>query len=162
MKLGNILNVDRVNALQVDTNAYVAEKNTIHKENKVNTQEIQKVIFPEPYENVNPYYTKNDFGKPPPPPIPENHKCNHNHNNIYPKPMFDVKSLLPMLMGGNFNDMLKPLMSMFGGGNSGSSGIGDISKIFELFKPKSKSKIEEKKEDEDISSKFDDMIIIED
>jgi hypothetical protein len=59
-------------------------------------------------------------------------------------------------------DMLKPLMLMFGGGKGGAGGgLGDIAKVFDLFKPKSKPKKEEKKE-EDISSKFDDMIIIED
>jgi hypothetical protein len=57
--------------------------------------------------------------------------------------------------------MLKPLMSMLGGGGTSGGGLGDITKIFELFKPKHQKK-EEKKEEEDVSSKFDDMIIIED
>jgi hypothetical protein len=65
-----------------------------------------------------------------------------------------------MLMSGKFNDLLNPIMSMVGG----KSGGVDIAKIFELFKPKSSVKKEKRiiHEEEDVSSKFDDMIIIED
>ena len=158
MKLGDILNNERVSALGNDRNAYI-EKSNIKSDNKgTSIQSAQKVLFPEAYENASHYYNKNEFSKPSPPeqsPQCEQLKHSCNHNSM---PMFDIKSLLPMLMGGNFNDMLKPLMSMFGG--KGGGGM-DMAKIFEMFKPKSKSKKEEKKE-EDISSKFDDMIIIED
>ena len=44
---------------------------------------------------------------------------------------FDIKSLLSMLMGGNLNDVLKPLMSILGGGKSG--GGMDIAKIFHII-----------------------------
>jgi hypothetical protein len=63
-----------------------------------------------------------------------------------------------MLMGGNPGNLINPLMSMFNGGGNGGF---DLAKVFELFKPKAKNKKEEKK-DEDIPSKFDDFIIIED
>lgn len=153
MKIGNLLNNERVKALGVDKNAYPNRMN-----NNVNTQHAEKVLFPEAYENASHYYNKNEFSKPSPPEPPpqceqSKHSCNHNS-----MPMFDIKSLLPMLMGGKFNDMLKPLMAMLGGNGGGGM---DMAKIFEMFKPKSKPKQEEKKE-EDISSKFDDMIIIED
>lgn len=160
MRLGDLLNDDRVNTLRVEPNAYAIGMKAKGKENKVSSQEINKVIFPEPYENASQYYNRHDFSKPPPPSTEEHNQCN-NHAPLQ-KPMFDIKSLLPMLMNGSFNDMLKPLISMLGGVNTGtgSGGIGDISKIFELFKPKPKPKKEEK--EEEFSSKFDDMIIIED
>ena len=116
----------------------------------VHTNKAQKVVFPEPYENATHYYNRNQFSKPTPPEPPSQPEP-HNHMP------FDIKSLLPMLMSGKM-DVLKPLMSMFGGNLGGGM---DLTKIFELFKPKTKPKKEEKKE-EDISSKFDDMIIIED
>jgi len=154
MKIGNILNSDRVNALQSSPNAYVPSQTKLQN---VNTQ-TKRVVFPEPYENAEHYYNKSQFTKPTPPePSPVEHRSTNNMN-------FDIKSLLPMLMSGKM-DMLKPLLSMFGGGvGSGVVGGMDFAKIFELFKPKSKPKKDEKKEtkEEDISSKFDDMIIIED
>ena len=119
---------------------------------------MSKVIFPEPYESLSTHYSKNDFCSPPKEELKHDPPSKHQNN----APMFDIKSLLPMLMSGKFNDILKPLMGMLGnGGGSLSGGLGDIAKIFELFKPKPKPKKEEKRE-EDISSKFDDMIIIED
>ena len=142
MKLGNRLNYERVQTLQTERNAYVM--NMPRKENLAQTQSAEKVIFRQPYENANPYYNKNEFCKPIPPEPPKNPP----NNNM---PMFDIKSILPMLMSGKF-DMLKPLLSMFGGG-------GEMSKIFELFKPKNKPK---KENDEDSLSKFEDYIIIED
>lgn len=158
MKLGNILNQERVNSM-VETNAY----NTNYK-NTAKTQSMEKVVFSEPYENANRYYNKNIFSSSP-------NNCNNDedckhrsnstcNNSSLNSPMFDIKSILPMLMSGKFNDMLTPLISMFGGNKGSNSGM-DITKIFELFKPKSKQKKEEKK-DEEISSKFDDFIIIED
>ena len=135
MKIGNLLNMDRVNALNIEPNAYIAKQpKHIAAESgtsKVNVANIPKVIFPEPYENARGYYNKSEFVPPPPPHVE---------------------------MSGKL-DMLKPLMSMFGGGKS--SGLSDIAKIFDIFKPKEKAKNAEK-EAEEISSKFDDMIIIED
>lgn len=157
MRLNNILNAERVNALSVDPNAYIMKTKPKQVEQNPRVNGIPKVIFPEPYENAGMHYRKNEFSPPPQePPQPPQHQPQQN------MPMFDFKSLLPMLMSGKL-DILKPLMSMFGGGNGGGSGVGgmDFAKIFELFKPKAKPKKEEKKE-EDISSKFDDMIIIED
>lgn len=157
MKIGNLLNIDRVNALNIEPNAYIAKQpKHIAAErgtSKVNVANIPKVIFPEPYENARGYYNKSEF-VPPPPPHVEHAPQQHQQSNS----MFDIKSLLPMLMSGKL-DMLKPLMSMFGGGKS--SGLSDIAKIFDIFKPKEKTKNAEK-EAEEISSKFDDMIIIED
>ncbi len=155
MRLKDLLNQERVSALYVEPNAYVPRGQKVEN-NRVNTQEVEKVIFPEPYENVSPHYNKHEFYKPAPPEPPK-----QNQPNPMPAPMFDIKSILPMLMSGKYNDMLKPIMSMLGGGNSGAGGMGDIAKIFELFKPKPKAKVKQEK-DEDISSKFDDMIIIED
>jgi len=154
MKLDDILNKDRVNAMSCDVNAY-ARYSTQTKQEKVRTQQMSKVIFPQPYENASRYYNKTELKSPPlsEPPKPNPQQSQNNF-----QPMFDIKSLLPMLMSGKL-DILKPLMSMFGGGNAGG-GLGDMAKIFELFKPKSKTKKEEKVED--VSSKFDDMIIIED
>lgn len=166
MKLGNILNDERVSALKNDSNAYVRAFKSKSKDT-VNTQSAEKVIFPEPYENAGHYYNKNQFNPPPPPDPPCNHEQRHHNqgaNNggggLFNSSMMDMKSLLPMLMSGKFNDVLKPLMTMFGG-SGGASGGFDIAKIFELFKPKSKPKKDEKKEEE-VSSKFDDFIIIED
>ena len=156
MLLRDLLNQERVSALYVEPNAYVARTEYKPKGRNVMAQEVEKVVFPEPYENVSPRYSKHEFYKPEPP-----EPSNQNQPHQMPMPMFDIKSLLPMLMSGKFNDMLKPMMSLLGGGNSGNGGMGDIAKIFELFKPKSKSKPKQEK-DEDISSKFDDMIIIED
>lgn len=153
MNVNDLLNAERVNALGVDPNAYVVKPTPKPKHEPVKTENISKVVFPEPYENATPYYNKHEFSPPPPPNI-------QPQQNTQPNAPFDFKSLLPMLMSGKFNDMLKPLMSMMSGGGSGG-GLGDISKIFELFKPKAKPKKQEKKE-EDVSSKFDDMIIIED
>lgn len=155
MKIGNALNMDRVNALNIEPNAYIAKEPkhiaTGSGASKVNAVNIPKVIFPEPYENARGYYNKSEFAPPPPPQAPPPQP----QQSI---PMFDIKSLLPMLMSGKL-DMLKPLMSMFGGNKGG--GFGDIAKIFDIFKPKEKAKKIEK-EAEEISSKFDDMIIIED
>lgn len=142
MKLGNRLNYERVQTLQTDRNAYVA--NMSKKENLSQIQSAEKVIFRQPYENANPYYNKNEFSRPSPPEPPKPQQTNN-------MPMFDIKSILPMLMSGKL-DMLKPLLSMFGGG-------GEVSKIFELFKPKNKPK---KEKEEDVLSKFEDYIIIED
>lgn len=152
MKIGNILNNDRVNALNCSPNAYVLRQ---IKPQDV-TSQTQKVVFSEPYENAGHYYNKSQFAKPAPPEPPQvEHRSTNNMN-------FDIKSLLPMLMSGKM-DMLKPLLSMLGGGNN-AVGSMDFAKIFELFKPKSKPKKDEKKEtkQEEESSKFDDMIIIED
>ena len=154
MRLKDLLNQERVNALYVEPNSYVASNQIKRTESHNVKAQAEKVIFPEPYENASPHYNKQEFYKPTP---PEPQKQNQSHQ--MPTPMFDMKSILPMLMSGKFNDVLKPLMSMFGGG--GGSGLGDVTKIFELFKPKSKTKTKKEK-DEDISSKFDDMIIIED
>ena len=154
MKLGDMLNKDRVNALQVDKNAYASGFVPKQKENNVKAQDVQKVLFPEPYQNARPYYNRSEFDIPKPP--PEEHHSPPRQNNFG----FDFKSILPMLMSGKFNDVLKPLMSMLGGGGNSVGGLGDMTKIFELFKPKTKKDKKEKKEDEDISSKFDDMIII--
>ena len=148
-----MLNPERVQALGVEQNAYTNYKN--YNVNKVSTQDVSKVIFPEPYENASTHYEKNQFSPPQPPPQPKPHP--HQQSNF---PMLDIKSLLPMLMSGKM-DILKPLMSMLGGGNNAGGAGMDLAKIFELFKPKSKTKQEDKKE-EDVSSKFDDMIIIED
>ena len=136
----------------MERNAYVS-KPSDEKQHNTHTQNASKVIFPEPYENMWQYYNKSEFCIPPkqePPP--------QNNSRPPQAPMFNLQSLLPMLMGGKFNDILKPLMGMLGDGGGG--GLGDVSKIFELFKPKSKEKSEKK--EEDVSSKFDDMIIIED
>ena len=154
MRLGDKLNLDRVNSLKEDVNAYVGRSKNINSQ-KVKTQSAEKIIFPEPYENANSYYNKNNFGC----------RCDEESNCEKPpvknnQNMFDVKSILPMLMSGKFNDMLTPLMSLLGGGSKGGSGM-DFAKIFELFKPKQKAKKVEK-EEVDISSKFDDFIIIED
>ena len=154
MKLGNILNLDRTRALPTDNNAYVQHGKFVSGENIAKVQSADKVIFPEAYENASGYYNKNQFSPPP--------RLEHNTPKPQPvqHPMFDIKSLLPMLLGGKFNDLVNPLMSMLGG----KSGGMDIAKIFELFKPKTSVKKEKKsiKEEEDMSSKFDDMIIIED
>lgn len=161
MRLNQILNKERVQALNVEQNAYINYKSQQNKTNQSQNptvQNISKVIFPEPYENLNTHYSKSDFCLPLKEEPKPNPPCKHQNNS----PMFDIKSLLPMLLSGKFNDILKPLMGMFGnGGGSSGGGLGDVAKIFELFKPKSKPKKEEKKE-EDVSSKFDDMIIIED
>ena len=140
MKLGDVLNNERVGALCGDKNAYISNSNLKDRKSNVDTQSAEKVLFPEAYENVNQYYNKNNFCKPSPPEPPspppkQNHTCHHNNMSG-----FDIKSLLSMLMGGNFNDVLKPLMSILGGGKSG--GGMDIAKIFEMFKPKSKPKKE--------------------
>lgn len=157
MKIGDALNMDRVNALNIEPNAYIAKEPkhiaTGSGASKVNSVNIPKVIFPEPYENARGYYNKSEF-VPPSPPQVEHASQQHQPSNS----MFDIKSLLPMLMSGKL-DMLKPLMSMFGGNKGG--GLGDIAKIFDIFKPKEKTKNAEK-EAEEISSKFDDMIIIDD
>ncbi len=162
MRLDQMLNKERVQSLNVEQNAYINYKPQQNKSNQSQNptvQNIPKVIFPEPYENLNTHYSKIDFCPPPKEEPKPNPPCKHQNN----APMFDIKSLLPLLtQGGNMMDMLKPIMAMFGGGKGGAGGgLGDMAKIFELFKPKSKPKKEEKKE-EDISSKFDDMIIIED
>ena len=155
MRLKDLLNQERVSALYVEPNAYVERTEYKSKGRNVMAQEVEKVVFPEPYENVSPRYNKHEFYKPEPPEPPK-----QNQPHQMPMPMFDIKSLLPMLMGGKFNDLVNPLMSMLGG----KSGGMDIAKIFELFKPKTSVKKEKKsiKEEEDMSSKFDDMIIIED
>lgn len=160
MRLSDVLNPDRVRAMNTDPNAYVMKEQPKQQTDTVKAQEVEKVLFPEPYENARAYHNHDQFSKPPPPSQPKPAPSeNHPHQN---KPMFDMQSLLPMLMSGKFNDMLKPLMSMFGGGGNSGGGLGDITKIFELFKPKSNTKKAEPKEEEDMSSKFDDMIIIED
>ena len=154
MKLGNILNLDRTRTLPIDNNAYVQHNKFANGENVVRAQTTDKVVFPEAYENANGYYNKNQFC---PPPKPEQNPPRLQQSQ---PPMFDVKALLPMLMSGKLNDLITPLMSMFGV----KSGGMDITKIFELFKPKSSTKKEKKvnDNDEEVSSKFDDMIIIED
>ena len=154
MQLGRILNLDKTRELPTEYNAYIQHNIGGGKNNNVNMQSVEKVIFPEAYENANGYYNKNQFC---PPPKPEPEPCKHHPA---PPPMFDLKALLPMLMSGKLNDIVNPLISMLGG----KSGGMDIAKIFELFKPKSGANKERKKEEkeEDVSSKFDDMIIIED
>ena len=155
MKIGNILNNDRVKALENSSNAYILSESKL--KNNASAQNMSKVVFPEPYENAGTHYDKHNFNIPTHE-TPEQNARPPQQN----QPIFDIKSLLPMLMSGKF-DMLKPLMSMFGGGGTdANSGLGNISKIFELFKPKSKPQKEKDIKEEDISSKFDDMIIIED
>ena len=155
MRSKNIFNLDRVNSLSVEPNAYVM-RSVDKKLSNPQTQGVSKVVFPEPYENAHSHYSRNEFSPPPPPETPP-----QQYNHQPSMPMFDIKSLLPLLtQGGNMMDMLKPLMSMFGGGKTGGNGgLGDISKIFEIFKPKNKPQ-NVKCETEDNSSKFDDMNII--
>ena len=154
MKLGNIINLDKTRDLPADNNAYVQHAKFVSDKNFVRRQSVDKVLFPEAYENASSYYNKNQFS---PPPKPE--QISPQPQQPQP-PMFDIKSLLPMLMSGKFNNLLTPLMSMFGGKSAGV----DIAKIFDLFKPKTSIKKENKlsKDEDDVSSKFDDMIIIED
>lgn len=156
MKLDNMLNVERVSALRVDGNAYI--NNNKSEQNKVGVSSAEKVIFPQPYENAGNYYNKNNFSS-----NYASQNCNEKsdcekNKNFSSNRGFNFQSVLPMLMGGQFNDILKPLMSMFGG----KTGSMDFAKIFELFKskPKSKSKTVENKNEE--LSRFDDFIIIED
>ncbi len=155
MKSNIVFNNERIQALYNDPYAYVmktfqqGQNNQSKPQNssgRVNTQAVEQVLFPEPYQNATPYYNRRQFAPPPPPEPP----TQPPHNN---PPMLDIKSLLPMLMSGKMNDVLKPLLNILGGGN----GLGDISKVFELFKPKKKKENTEKQE----KSKFDDMIIIE-
>lgn len=167
MKSNNIFNAERVNALYFDKSAYITQNKLYNSNNqpinrnnlqtsrvfnqniisssnnntKVNTQVIEKVLFPEPYQNSPPHYN-NHFEPPPPPPPP---------SSPAPAPMFDIKNLLPMLMSGKA-DFLKPIMSLFTGGGAGA----DVAKIFDIFKSKPK-KTEVKEE----KSKFEDMIIVE-
>lgn len=150
MKLSDVLNSERVNSLGIEPNAYATNHYKPPKSNndKVQTANIPKVIFPEPYENADPYYNKHEFAPPQSPP-----QQNFQQPNM---PSFDFKSIIPMLMSGKM-DILKPIMSLFSGGK----GLGDLSKIFELFKAKPKQKKEESKQPSQ-ESKFDDMIIIED
>lgn len=154
MKLGNILNLDRTRELPMDNNAYVKHGKFVSGESVARAQSVDKVVFPEAYENASGYYNKNQFCPPP--------KLEQNPPRLQQSQpaMFDIKSLLPMLMSGKLNDLITPLMSMFGG----KSGGMDIAKIFDIFKPKSSTKKEKKvnDNDEEMSSKFDDMIIIED
>ena len=154
MRSKNIFNLDRVNSLSVEPNAYVM-RSVDKKLSNPQTQGVSKVVFPEPYENAHSHYSRNEFSPPPPPAPPPQHNCQHQNS-----PMFDIKSLLPLLtQGGGMMDMLKPIIAMFSGGKGGgNSGLGDISKIFELFKPKQKAKKVENEEEK--ASKFDDMNII--
>lgn len=153
MRVENKLNPERVNSLGIEPNAYPTcpVKRELNK--KVESQMATKVIFPEPYQNSIGHYDTKEFKRPEPPKPPE----------PPPKPMFDLKNLLPMLFSGgisngNMGEMLKPLLSMFNGGN-----LGDLTKIMDLFKfNKGKKKEEKKKEDVKENSKFDDFIIIED
>ena len=155
MNLGNKINMERVNTLHNDAKAYYNPQ-IENKDIKAKSMSAQKVVFPEPYENANTYYNRNQFS------------CKHhddepkhdNHQPIHNMPNFDIKSLLPMLLGGNSNNLLTPLISMLGGGKGQEGGV-DLAKIFELFKPKPKSKPAAKEQKEEVS-KFDDMIIIED
>lgn len=153
MKSRGVFNDERVRALSIDPNAYVRKEP--EKKDNPHIQDISKVVFPEPYENAHSYYNRSEFNPPPPPPAPP---ISHNHQPS--APMFDIKSLLPLLtQGGGMMDMLKPIISMLSGGKGGeNSGLGDVSKIFELFKPKTNSKKVENEVEE--ISKFDDMNII--
>lgn len=171
MKIGNIFNEDRVQALNCGVNAY----NKVYgsDKQKTKTQSVEKVLFPQGYENASHYYDKNNFERDRCCDIIDNERgkkdckegsscnCDKKHNggmngNL---PMFNIQSLLPMLMSGKFNDMIKPLMGLLGGNKTGA-GSFDIAKIFEMFKPK--LSVEKKVVEEDISSKFDDFVIIED
>ncbi|MFQ6723744.1 MAG: hypothetical protein ACLRFE_00215 [Clostridia bacterium] len=156
MKLNDILNEERVRCLGADKNAYVNSiNNNQAKQKGVNVQTADKVIFPEPYENARHYYNKSNFNSQQDVNKTEEKTKNNSVNNA---PMFDIKSILPMLMGGNFNNMLSPLMSMLGGGKGGNN--FDVAKIFEIFKPKSKQK-KDCNNEEEMSSKFDDFVIID-
>lgn len=163
MKLGNILNQERINALSVESNAYNSTFKYNDKKDNSKTQFAEKVIFPEGYENANQYYNKNEFTSKKY--AEENNSCPHcsnnqNNRNNSSFSIPDIKSLLPMLMSGKFNNFLNPLMSMLGG-NKGGAGSMDFAKIFDLFKPKNNIKKEDKKQEE-VLSKFDDFVIIED
>lgn len=165
MKAGNIFNENRVNSLRVDSNAYNNGFNGKLGKGDVQKQGMEKVVFPQPYENVGQYYDRQSFiGKPQqeaPQDCPKDNPCHHGGGSS----MFNLQSILPMLMSGKFNDILKPVMSMFGGGGGGGF---DVAKIFELFKPKAKKSSTNKEEKVDGEtvvddvSKFDDFIIIED
>lgn len=144
MRVENKLNLDRVNALGVEPNAYSGNPINIHSP-KIETQSATKVIFPEPYQNSIGYYNKTEFKRPEPP----KPTCPSQ------QPVFDFKSLIPMLLsGGNLGEMIKHLLSMLGRGNM------DIAKIMDLFKFGKKSKPATNEQPE--TSKFDDFIIIED
>ena len=153
MRVENKLNMERVHSLGIEPNAYPTCPVKVEHNKKVDTQMATKVIFPEPYQNSIGHYDRKEFKRPEPPKPPE----------PQPKPMFDIKNLLPMLLsggfsGGNMGDMLKPLLSMFNGGN-----LGDLTKIMDLFKfNKGKKKEDKKEEVVEESSKFDDFVIIED
>ena len=158
MKLGNVLNDDRVKSLRMDQNAYTNTYKSKADTKNVNIQRAEKVLFPQPYENASAYYNRKQFS----PLLDDDCKKDNcdakSKSSSQTNPMFDVRSLLPILAGGKFNDMLNPLISMIGGG--ANKGGFDFAKIFELLKPK-KNTQKEKKE-EDISSKFDDFVVIED
>ncbi len=159
MKIENLLNDERVNSLRFDKNAYI-QKQEKQKE-CTSCGNAEKVIFPQPYENANNYYNKNQFNCCDNSNEKESKQdcdCKCKNNSFHKGSGFNIQSLLPMLMGGKFNDMLNPVMSLLGQSKGGGM---DFAKIFELFKPKSKVKKEDEKED-DKSSKFEDFIIIED
>ncbi len=105
----------------------------------------QKVVFGEPYETVPNFYINNDFKKgncnciPKPKP-----KCPHP-----PKPLFDIKNLLPLLSGlmknnsGGIGNILSLLNSGDGKSNvdisnliSSLSSSGALTNLFNIFKPK--------------------------
>jgi len=155
MRLEGIVNKERERALNVDPKAYVM-KNKPDGSSQAKIQEAEKVIFPQPYENAQSYYDKNQFNKY----CEAEHEggCRHGNNNNNISSMFDVKSLLPMLMGGKFNNVLKPLMSLLSG--CGKNENLNIAKIFDIFNTKTKKN--ESPKDEVEVSKFDDFVIIED
>lgn len=153
MRFNSELNNERVSCLRPDPNAYPKRVVISQKKEPVKIQgNTTKVLFPEPYENAQRYYNRDNFCPPQPPP-PEPQPCPHNQ-----QPMFDIKSLLPMLMSGkDIGSMLKNFMPMLG-----NLGGENLSTIFNLFKPKSKQKTVPCEAVDVSKSKFDKLDFIED
>lgn len=123
------------NQFYYDPNAYI-KKQPKQEKAKVDLNHIERVIYPQPYENLQPRYDNSTF-KPKPQPEP---------NPPQPKSNFDLSNILKLFAGNGFGDMSKMLSSLvqnFGGNK-------DLGSLLNFFKPM--KKVEAKVVDENFSS----------
>lgn len=126
-----------------DPNAYVQRVKVKSEKQKVDLNHIERVVYPQPYENIPSRYDKEHFAS-------QSEKTSatspkQNNNNVGGG--LDINKILPLLTsGGNLNSLLPKLLGNFGVNQ-------DILSLFNNLKPvkKVESKVVENFESDTIS-----------
>ena len=108
--------MDNETTIYSDPNAYIMREKPQAKP-KIDLNHIEKVFYPQPYENIPQHYNQNEF-KNPNPPTPSTQQQG-----------FDISKLLPLLTGkGNISSLMPNLL-----GNLGLN--QDMMQLFKNFLP---------------------------